>query len=222
MEISENNDSLKIYKANNLVYYTQKEEIVNAATHFVGMLLGLASFGILAYAKSVSSIISCIICCLGLTIPYAVSTIYHGTKNVYRKSVWRKVDHSGVCFIILACGAPLCLNMSIHIFDYIALALSIAICFANIIMCVCNFNKLARVALILDFVCAALMIVVFFVNRTSVPKTSKIFYLVASIFCAAGAIFYGRKKIYLHTIFHLLMLVATTLYFVGAIIIILQ
>lgn len=221
MQISENVENLKMRKEKNLVYYTEKEEIFNVATHLVGVILGLASFALIAFANSFNAVLSCVITSLGLTIPYAFSTIYHGTKNIYKKSVWRKVDHSGICFIILACGAPLCLNMTIHIYDYIALGLGVAICAANIVMCVYDFKRLARVALILDFVCVAVMLVVYFINRTTVPALSKLFYIIGSVFCLGGAIFYGRKRIYLHTVFHALMLFATTSYFVAALFIVL-
>ena len=84
--------------------YTQGEEIVNAATHGFGILLGVAA-GIWLLQKAlccgdlwaVSSVSVYIVCML---FSYTASTLYHACKEGKRKATLRKLDHIAIYFHI--------------------------------------------------------------------------------------------------------------------------
>ena len=84
--------------------YTQGEEIANATTHGLGILLGVAA-GIwllqraLYYSNiwAVSSVSVYIICML---FSYITSTLYHACREGKRKVILRKFDHVAIYFHI--------------------------------------------------------------------------------------------------------------------------
>ena len=83
--------------------YTRGEEIANATTHGVGILLGVAAgiwllmmaFGCDFWAVSCVSVY--IVCML---FSYAASTFYHACKDGSRKAILRKLDHVAIYFHI--------------------------------------------------------------------------------------------------------------------------
>ena len=84
--------------------YTQGEEIANAATHGIGILLGAAA-GIWLLQKAfccsdfwaVSSVSVYIVCML---FSYIASTFYHACREGKRKATLRKFDHVAIYFHI--------------------------------------------------------------------------------------------------------------------------
>ena len=84
--------------------YTQGEEIANAVTHGVGILLGMAA-GIWLLLKAfsysdlwaVSSVSVYIVCML---FSYIASTFYHACREEKRKETLRKFDHIAIYFHI--------------------------------------------------------------------------------------------------------------------------
>lgn len=210
-------ENSEIYKNKTLVYYTPREEKLNAVSHFVGSIFGVSGMLTLIFISSdFFDILASIFFGFGVILTYTNSTIYHGLKNLNLKSIWRKIDHCSVGFIILSCGAPLCLSMARNVFDYTAFSISLGLCFVNMALCVINLKKFSRVALVLDFVSAAFLIAVYFTNRGIIPSVSKAFFAVGAALCLAGAFFFGRKKEFLHAVFHILMLVGTMSIFMAS------
>jgi hemolysin III len=84
--------------------YIRSEEIVNAATHGFGILLGVAA-GIWLLQKAlcnsdlwaVSSVSVYIVCML---FSYIASTLYHACQEGERKTTLRKFDHAAIYFHI--------------------------------------------------------------------------------------------------------------------------
>jgi hemolysin III len=85
-------------------HYTKNEETANAATHGIGILLGMAA-GIWLLLKAlcysdlwaVSSVSVYIVCML---FSYIASTLYHACREGKRKETLRKFDHVAIYFHI--------------------------------------------------------------------------------------------------------------------------
>lgn len=207
----------KEYKKHNLIYYTKHEEILNVLTHGFGAVLGLIGLVFMLIASSnTMSIIASITFCLPAITVYSTSAIYHAITNIKIKSSWRKADHANISFIILACGAPMCLCLSNRPYNYIALGLCFAIGLINIILCFKNLAKYSKFAFVMDYVVGVLMFSVFLVNRNIVPDITKLFYLLGAVSCVLGTMFYGIKVRFIHTIFHTFELAGTIFFYFGA------
>jgi len=84
--------------------YTQNEETVNAVTHGIGIIMGVAA-GIWLIQKAfcngdvwaVSSVSIYVVCML---FSYIASTLYHACREATRKATLRKYDHIAIYFHI--------------------------------------------------------------------------------------------------------------------------
>jgi len=86
------------------------EDLVNSATHGVGLLLALGALPVLIVAASlygnVWHIVSFSIYGATLVLMYGTSTIYHATRYVPRKRWLQVVDHSSVFLLIAGTYTP--------------------------------------------------------------------------------------------------------------------
>ena len=124
------------------VNYSVPEEIANCVTHGLPILFYIAgliymltiSFDARTYATS-------IITCLSAITVYTISTIYHAVQDTVKKYYWRKVDHSDVPFLVIGCSCAVCLLLSTHVYNYIALGVSFGIAFISVALSVTNVDK---------------------------------------------------------------------------------
>lgn len=206
------------YAKHNLIYYTKTEELLNVITHAIGAVLGLIGLVFMLLASdSTMSVIASVMFCLPAITVYSTSAIYHGISDINKKSSWRKVDHANISFIVLACGAPVCLCASDKIFNYISLSVCFVIGIVNIILCFKDLSKYSKYAFVMDYVVGVLMFTVLFINYNLIPDITKIFYILGAISCILGTAFYGIKVRYIHTIFHIFELIGTVFFYLGAI-----
>lgn len=197
-----------------LVKYTGSEERINTVSHAIGIVFAVAALCVmLIKSETKMSAIASVCFFLGIMFTYTNSTIYHALTNKKWKAIWRKIDHCSVSFVFVATGAPLCLCLSDHVYNYISIALCVGIAIFCSALSIINLKKFGRIALILDFVSAAILVAVFFVNRSFIPQNIRMLYLAGTLSCLLGAAFFGRKKEYMHAVFHIFELIGTVIFF---------
>jgi len=95
--------------------YTRVEEWINAATHGVGALLGIAGLIILIIqAISVGrpgSLAAVIVYGSALILLYSFSAIHHALLDGTIKQIFLSLDHSGIYLLIAGTYTPFCLLM---------------------------------------------------------------------------------------------------------------
>ena len=92
--------------------YSKKEEFLNTLTHFFGLVLTIIGIPFMLYFNNdytEYSLFSIILFLFGLFCVYLTSTIYHYTTNKKLKSVFQKLDHISIFYLILGSYAPVCL-----------------------------------------------------------------------------------------------------------------
>tara|TARA_Y100000294_G_C8530419_1_gene326701 strand:+ start:737 stop:1429 length:693 start_codon:yes stop_codon:yes gene_type:complete len=90
--------------------HTQAEEISNAVTSGIGILLAIIGLYFLV-TRSIATgdnwkIVTCTIYGLSLVIAYIFSTLYHGLTNKHGKSIMRLVDQIGIYILIAGSYTP--------------------------------------------------------------------------------------------------------------------
>ena len=89
--------------------YTDEEELANAITHGLGVLLGIAgTIALLLKADSSPKTWSFLIFGLTMVNLYSASTLYHSVKSKQRKFLWKKLDHIGIYLLIAGTFTPFC------------------------------------------------------------------------------------------------------------------
>src|SRR5689334_6909657 len=83
--------------------YRLEDEIANAITHGIGLVLSIAGLCVLvtlaALKGSVAHLVGCSIYGASLVILYSASTIYHCARTPRARAILRVVDH--VCIFLL-------------------------------------------------------------------------------------------------------------------------
>lgn len=196
------------YKELGLVYYTPLEELLNAITHGVGVLLGLVAMILMIKKSPTPNIIAMgIIIFLGCLVLYTNSAVYHSLTNLKWKRYIRKSDHASVVLVVIACGIGTVLATGPSVYNYVAISVSLAIAIVNYIGCFVNFKVFTVVSFINNFVVGVLFLVAYIINRDLVPFEAKMWYLAGAIVCMLGSIIYKIKKPFTHTIFHIVTII---------------
>lgn len=203
--------------------YTIKEEIVNGITHGVGVIFGIVSLIVLLVLairnKNTLAIVAFSIYGACFILMYLSSTLYHSITNKKAKSIMRVFDHSSIFLFIAGTYTPIALlTMTGRLRIGILIAVwSIAI--LGVLFKILTYNKFDRykaVSLILYIGMGWLAV---FTIKPIIQMTSLGFFmwiLGGGLLYTLGTVFYSIKKIpYNHAIWHLFVLAASVLHFVG-------
>lgn len=217
LKTPENVDDLKQeYKNHSLVYYTPLEELINCTTHALGVVFAVVMLVLmLLRATTPESVATAVLSCFCLGLEFFISTMYHATADLKKKLVWRKLDFPAVNLNVIACGASLCLLYG-NIYGYIAFALSFVLSFAMLFCCLFAFDKSHKISVGSTFIVGALLFAAFFVsnftgNGLNNKDIAGWLYLAGLLSSLIGAIFFRIYKRYMHSVFHVFVLIGPML-----------
>lgn len=99
--------------------YTIGEEIANAITHGIGVLLGIAGLVILIVKAVLTGaepthLASAIVFGCSMILEYLASTLYHAIQIPTAKRILRIVDHGSIYLMIAGSYTPFCLITLVH------------------------------------------------------------------------------------------------------------
>ena len=206
--------------------YTKKEERANSLSHLLGVILGIVAGYILLTKTSNNNsswaTLSVSIYLFGMLSSYITSTWYHACTNSTKKAILRKFDHSAIYLHIAGTFTPFLLiylrtdgawGWSLFAFIWIAALVGIII----------SFRKMKRHSN-LKTICYVLMGCSIFIAfkpligiLTQEGTIDALYWLIAGgISYAIGAAFYSyTKKEYMHTVFHLFVLLGSICHIVS-------
>ncbi len=204
--------------------YGKQEELFNAFSHFVGILLSIFFGGWLF--KSVSlipsfrNIIAVIVYLSSLFLLYFMSTLYHALPQGEMKSRFQILDHCTIFLLIAGNYTPFCL---IALWDIPAgkWILLIEWVFAIVGIALNIWNMKAKPVKIFSQ-CSYLIMgwMILFCLHDLIEKISLqnvIWLFVGGLCYTIGVIFYllGKKVKYMHCLWHIFVLFGTALQFVS-------
>lgn len=206
-----------------LPIYTKGEEIFNMTTHIVGGALGVIALVLCiifaAIHHNVYGVISSIIYGITMIVLYTMSSIYHGLHpNTTAKKVFQVLDHCSIFLLIAGSYTPFAL-CTLREYN-IALGWSIfgIIWGLAILGIVLNAIDLKNFK-VFSMICYLIMgwCIIFRINVV-IERLGWIGFsllLAGGIVYTIGAIFYGvgKKKKYMHSIFHLFIFAGSLLQF---------
>jgi hemolysin III len=202
-----NEEELKaLYKQNELVYYSPLEELLNTVTHAAGVLFGVFMLAFMliksaAPAEYATSAMSCIC----FIIMFSCSAAYHGISKINAKRILRRVDYSSINLTVIACGTGACLLYG-NLYGYIAYGVSLCISLIVVVLCMRYFGKFRYLAIASNFVNGALFTAAFIISRGQIPVLALQLSISGFVLCLIGAVLFGVKFRFAHTIFHLFVL----------------
>ncbi|MEE0865402.1 MAG: hemolysin III family protein [Clostridia bacterium] len=210
-------------KDRELPTYTKGEEIFNMTSHIVGGALGIVATVLCVVFAAVHGngygVVSGAIYGITMILLYTMSSIYHGLNpNGKAKKVFQVLDHCSIFLLIAGSYTPFAL-VSIRENDPLAGWIIFGVIWAlAIIGIVLNSIDLKRYK-VFSMICYLAMGWCIIVKASLLPQilgtTGLVLLVSGGIVYTVGAIFYGfgKKCKYMHSIFHLFILLGSLLQF---------
>ena len=203
--------------------YTKGEEIFNMTSHIVGGVLGIVATVLCvifaALHGNVYGVVSGAIYGASLIILYTMSSIYHGlSPKLFSKRVFQVLDHCTIFLLIAGCYTPVALCNIREINPTAGWWIFGIIWGLAILGIVLNAIDLKKFK-VFSMICYLLMgwCIIFRLDLLlqSVPTTGIILLVAGGISYTIGSILYGigKKHKYVHSIFHLFILLGSFLQF---------
>ena len=202
--------------------YSKGEEIFNMVSHIVGGTLGIVALilCVITAAKAGSAIGVVSSCIYGVTliVLYTMSSIYHGLCPGMAKKVMQVLDHCTIYFLIAGSYTPILLVAMREKYPSLAWWLFGIVWGCAIVACALTAIDLRKYR-VFSMICYLAMgwVIIFFVKQTyEVMSLGGVIFLVTGgIAYTIGSILYGlgKKKKWMHSIFHLFIIAGSVLHF---------
>ena len=203
--------------------YTKGEEIFNMVSHIVGGALGIVitvlCIIVSAIHKNAYAVVSSAIYGASVIILYTMSSIYHGLSPKCKgKKVMQVLDHCTIFLLIAGSYTPFALCTFREYDAVIGWSIFGGIWAAAILGIVLNSIDLKKYK-VFSMICYLGMGWTIIVKANLLPMLlgvkGTVLLVLGGIAYTLGTIFYGlgRKKKYMHSIFHLFILAGTILQF---------
>ena len=194
------------------------EELLNAITHGLGALLGIAGLCLLLcrsirYGETVH-VVSVTIFGVSMILLYLVSCLYHALPHSRGKRVFQVLDHCSIFILIVGSYAHICLvtvggKLGITVF-----AVNAACGLLGILLNAISFQRWKRLSQILYLVMGWMGIMIFPVIFRNLTRPGFVLLLLGGVSYTVGVIFYRQKeKRYWHGVWHVFVLLGTVLQF---------
>ena len=207
--------------------YSKGEEIFNMVSHIVGGAIGLIGMVLCIIFSAIHqnsyAIVGSIIYGISMIFLYTMSSIYHGLKPTRKaKKVMQILDHCTIYVLIAGTYTPILLS-SIMKVDQVAAWTMLAIVWIFAILgIVLNAIDLKQFR-VFSMICYIAMgwCIIFRIDLVikSLGMTGFILILLGGIIYTLGTILYGigRKVKYMHSMFHLCVVIGTLLQLIAII-----
>ena len=194
-------------KSRALPNYTKSEEIVNSASHAVGVVFGIfVLITCLINSSNIAGRTVSIVYGLSMILLYATSSIYHGInpKNLLAKQVFRIMDHCTINVLIAGTYTPV-----------ILIGIWAAAIF-GIVLTAVDLQKYAKLSMACYIVMGWFAIFLMKPLFYAIGINGILLLVGGGISYTVGAVLYviGKKKRYIHSVFHVFVLLGTLLHYI--------
>lgn len=219
MSYKENIEEIKIPE------YTKGQERFNTISHVIGIplafvILFIGLYRLIISAIDVTAFLGLLVFVITIIDVYFVSSLYHGTPaNTFNKKLFRVLDHCTIYLLIAGTYTPICVVlMNEHVVGLVMLLVEWGCAVIGIILNAFFFKSKAVQVISLILYLAMGWLVLFCGGFLYMSAISFGFVLAGGIVYSIGAILYavGKKKnLYLHSVFHVFVLVSTIIQAIG-------
>lgn len=214
---------METIKNGKMKLYSLAEEIANAITHGLGVLLGIGATVFLLMdavrAENTLAIVGFSVYGVCLTLMYLMSTLYHGITHAKAKRILRVADHCAIYLMIAGCYFPIALLALRGIERVAVLTVVFSLAAAGIVFKIVTYGKYDKYEKISVLLYILMGWIAVFSLRSIYFATSLSFLLwiaAGGVMYTLGTLFYRAGRIpFNHAIWHGFILIASALQFVG-------
>jgi len=187
------------------------EEIANAITHGIGLLLSIAGFVVLLVLAALRGtawhIVACSIYGATLICLYAASTLYHAVISPRVKRALRIFDHSAIYLLISGTYTPFLLVSLRGPWGWSLLGVIWGLALAGVLFKFWFVERFAILSTVVYIAMGWLVVIAAKPVITHLSLTAIIWLLAGGLAYTGGVIFFAAKRIpYSHAIWHLFVL----------------
>ena len=187
------------------------EEIANAITHGIGLLLSIAGFVVLLVLAALRGtawhIVACSIYGATLICLYAASTLYHVVISPRVKRALRIFDHSAIYLLIAGTYTPFLLVSLRGPWGWSLFGVIWGLALVGVLFKLWFVERFAILSTAVYIAMGWLVVIAAKPVITHLPLTAIIWLLAGGLAYTGGVIFFAAKRIpYSHAIWHLFVL----------------
>ena len=209
-------DNNKLANKIDLPKYKLSEELISSISHGVGGALSIAAL-ILCIIKADSGLelLSSLFYGISSIVLYVMSCLYHSLARNNAKRVFRIIDHCSIFLLIAGTYTPFCLcvlplNIGWWIFGFVWACAVLGILLNSL-----DMKRFKKISMFLYLVMGWCIIITFKSLWTNMNHFGILLLLLGGIIYTIGAVLYGigKKKEYIHSVFHLFCVGASCCFF---------
>jgi hemolysin III len=202
--------------------YSNGEERFNMVSHIVGGSLGVAVLvlcvSISAFDNNVIGIVASAIFGTSMILLYTMSSIYHGLKNETAKKVFQVLDHCTIYLLIAGTYTPIALCALREVNPPLAwtlFSIEWGLAALAITLTAIDIKKYQIFSMICYIFMGWGIMAAFNQTMQAITIQGFILLLAGGIFYTIGAVLYalGKRRKYMHNVFHVFVLIGSVLHF---------
>lgn len=202
--------------------YTNSEEIFNMVSHIVGGGLGIVALVLCvvvsALHKDPYAVVGSAIYGASLIILYTMSSVYHGLKKEMPKKVMQVIDHCTIYLLIAGTYTPILLTAirrenAVTAWVLFGVVWGLAALAAS--LTAIDLKRYEVFSMICYIGMGWSIVFAYKTAVAAIPGPGLMLLLLGGISYTVGAILYGigKKKKFMHSIFHLFVVFGSVLHF---------
>ena len=200
---------------------SEGEEWANGITHFVGVIFSVVAITMMAIfcAQNRTPLytVSCVIYGTCLLLVYSISTLYHIIRDFKAKSVFQLLDHCSIYLLIAGSYMPFTLLVLAPHKAWLMFGIEWGLALAGILVeCLCS-RRMADIISLPIFIVMGWLIVGTFVDvYRNLNTPAFVLLCVGGGVYTIGVIFFLFDKVpYMHTVWHVFVLLASICHWVA-------
>jgi hemolysin III len=203
--------------------YTKGEEIFNMTSHIVGATLGIVALVLCVVFAAIhgnsAGVVSGVIYGITMIILYTMSSIYHGLKPEKKaKKVFQILDHCSIFLLIAGSYTPFCLVTFREynpVLGWTIFGIIWGIAILGIVLNSIDIKKFKVFSMICYLGMGWCIIFTAKLLPSLLGIPGLVLLVAGGVAYSIGAILYGfgKKKKYMHSVFHLFILLGSILQF---------
>lgn len=195
--------------------YSRANETANMVSHIVGGALGVVILAAVIFicvpAGNIWGLVSALVYAISMIALYTVSSVYHGLKPCMAKKVMQVVDHCTIYMLIAGTYTPILLAAVRTRFPFTAWSVFAAewlLAAVGMVFTAIDHKKYSKFAMTCYIGMGWLVVLSFKPVWLSIGSAAMLWIFAGGIFYTLGAVLYalGRKRPYLHSVFHIFVL----------------
>lgn len=204
--------------------YTPREEMLNSASHAIGAVIavGLMWIAVKSAQQNPSpwAMASSIVYVASVLLMFLVSSIYHGLPKGMPKQVMRVIDHCDIFFTIAGTYTPIMLIGVLNINPTMAwsiMAIEWVFALIGTVLNAIDLKKYSKFSMGCYLAMGWCVLISLRPTIIAMTWSGFAYILAGGVAYTIGAVLYniGKTKPYRHFVFHLFVMLAAILQFVG-------